>query len=318
MTAPPAAWDPSYEDGDEFSLLAGNAAEVGLSFDPGAPPPVHRASVPVPSGGTVSALVWGDGPAELVLLHGGAQNAHTWDTTALALGRPLVALDLPGHGHSSWRPARDYAPAAMADDVAAAAQALAPHATTLVGMSLGGLTATAVLGARPDVADRLVLVDITPGVDARKAGAVITFVAGPAEFPTLDAIVERTVRHHPTRSRASLERGVRHNARPDAAGTWRWRYDRPAEGARPTSGSLERLWSTLGGLPQPVTLVRGGNSPVVDEADVARLRSLRPGATVLVVDGAGHSVQGDQPLALAALLAEVHGAPARERDRPGT
>src|SRR4051812_37456394 len=108
MTAPPPAWDPSYEDGDEFSLLAGNAAEVGLPFDPGSPPPVRRASVTVPSGGTVSALVWGDGPPELVLLHGGAQNAHTWDTTALALGRPLVALDLPGHGHSSWRPARDY------------------------------------------------------------------------------------------------------------------------------------------------------------------------------------------------------------------
>ncbi len=35
-----------------------------------------------------------------MLLHGGAQNAHTWDTVALALGRPLVAIDLPGHGHS--------------------------------------------------------------------------------------------------------------------------------------------------------------------------------------------------------------------------
>ena len=37
------------------------------------------------------------------LIHGGAQNAHTWDTVALALDRPLVALDLPGHGHSSHR-----------------------------------------------------------------------------------------------------------------------------------------------------------------------------------------------------------------------
>ena len=53
-------------------------------------------------GRTVSALVWGDAPAELVLIHGGGQNAHTWDTVALALDRPLVAIDLPGHGHSSW------------------------------------------------------------------------------------------------------------------------------------------------------------------------------------------------------------------------
>ena len=42
----------------------------------------------------------GEAPPELVLLHGGAQNAHTWDTVALALRRPLVAIDLPGHGHS--------------------------------------------------------------------------------------------------------------------------------------------------------------------------------------------------------------------------
>jgi len=37
----------------------------------------------------------------LTLLHGGAQNAHTYDTVALALSpHSLLALDLPGHGHS--------------------------------------------------------------------------------------------------------------------------------------------------------------------------------------------------------------------------
>ncbi len=61
---------------------------------------MRRESVEVEPGRRLSALVWGDGEPELVFLHGGAQNAHTWDTVALALGRPLVALDLPGHGHS--------------------------------------------------------------------------------------------------------------------------------------------------------------------------------------------------------------------------
>ena len=46
-------------------------------------------------------IEWGTTEPELVLLHGGTQNAHTWDTVALALDRPLVAIDLPGHGHSS-------------------------------------------------------------------------------------------------------------------------------------------------------------------------------------------------------------------------
>jgi pimeloyl-ACP methyl ester carboxylesterase len=52
-------------------------------------------------GRQVSCIVWGENP-DLVLLHGGAQNAHTWDAFALALGRPVVAVDLPGHGHSDW------------------------------------------------------------------------------------------------------------------------------------------------------------------------------------------------------------------------
>ena len=124
---------------DEFALLPENAEEVGLAFRP---PTVRRVEHTGPSGLEVSALVWGDAPPELVLLHGGAQNAHTWDTVALALDRPLLAIDLPGHGHSAWRPDHDYRPQTMAADVAAVITSLAPTAPTMVGMSLG----------RPDVA----------------------------------------------------------------------------------------------------------------------------------------------------------------------
>ena len=83
---------------DEFGLFHENAEEYGIVLDE--PPVVHRRAVEVGPGRTMSALVWGNGPPRLVLLHGGAQNAHTWDTVALALRSPLVAIDLPGHGHS--------------------------------------------------------------------------------------------------------------------------------------------------------------------------------------------------------------------------
>jgi pimeloyl-ACP methyl ester carboxylesterase len=52
-------------------------------------------------------------------------------------------------------------------------------------------------------------------------------------------------------------------------------------------------------------LVRGGASPVVDDADVAELLRRKPDAEVLVIDGAGHSVQGDRPVELAAALTRV-------------
>ena len=53
-------------DYDEFGMLHENAEEVGLTFEP---PTVARVGVDVPSGLQLSALVWGDAPAELVLLH---------------------------------------------------------------------------------------------------------------------------------------------------------------------------------------------------------------------------------------------------------
>lgn len=90
---------------NEFALLQEQALELGLLWD--RPPAVRREFLEVPSGRRLSALVWGHRPPELVLLHGGAQNAHTWDSVALLLGRPLMAIDLPGHGHSDWRLDRD-------------------------------------------------------------------------------------------------------------------------------------------------------------------------------------------------------------------
>ena len=83
---------------DEFGYFADNASEYGIAYD--GPPDVRRVFIEVGAGRRVSALVWGSTAPEIVLIHGGAQNAHTWDTVALALGRPLVAVDLPGHGHS--------------------------------------------------------------------------------------------------------------------------------------------------------------------------------------------------------------------------
>src|SRR5919204_5586767 len=94
---------------DEFGLFHENAEEYDIAWK--GSPAVRREFVDVGDGRRVSALVWSDAEPEIVLVHGGAQNAHTWDTVALALDRPLVAIDLPGHGHSDWRTDRRYWPA---------------------------------------------------------------------------------------------------------------------------------------------------------------------------------------------------------------
>lgn len=283
---------------DEFALLQDNADEAGLPWR--GRPAVERRAVTLPDGRSVSALVWGTAAPEVVLLHGGAQNAHTWDTVALALDRPLVAIDLPGHGRSDWRDDHDYSPPALAEDVEVAVRALAPDAGLLVGMSLGGLTALCLTARAPDLVRRLAVVDVTPGTDRAKAEPIITFVSGPERFESFDALLERTVAHNPTRSVSSLRRGVLHNATEDPDGSWRWRWDPQHLGRRTVE--FADLWATVDAVRVPFQLLRGGRSGVVGDEDVAEVRRRVPSVRVEVVEGAGHSIQGDRPVDLARLL----------------
>lgn len=286
---------------DEFGMFRENAEEAGLPWTE--PPVVERRFVDVGGGRRVSALVWGVGEPELVLIHGGAQNAHTWDTVALALGRPLVAVDLPGHGHSDWREDHDYSPRVLAGDVAVALRRLAPSPRLVVGMSLGGLTAIVLAAEHPDLVRKLIVVDVTPGTDHVKAEPIVSFMRGPETFASFEEILERTIRYNPTRTVSSLRRGVLHNARQNPDGTWTWRWD-PVRNWRGGEGGpdFRSLWEAVDRIRVPLMLVRGALSGVVGDDDVQELRRRQPGVEVIVVEGAGHSVQGDRPVELARII----------------
>jgi len=305
--------DPDADDFvyDEMSFFDENCVEYGLARPAGLT--VARRGVLLSDGRAMSSLRWGREPVRLVLLHGGAQNAHTWDTVLLDLDVPALAIDLPGHGHSDRRDDGWYDPPHNADAVAAVLDELAAEGSlgapvVLVGMSLGGLTANAVAARRPDLVRSLVVVDVTPGVNADKAKAIHDFIAGPQHFGSFTEIFDRTVDFNPTRTAESLRRGILHNAHKvrvgEHAGSWEWNYDR-----RPLTEyempPMVDLWDDVSAVECPYLLVRGGVSPVVDDDDVAELRRRLPGARVELVADAGHSVQGDDPRRLAELIREV-------------
>lgn len=296
------------DDYDEFGLLHENASEWGLTLPEDLV--VGRHSVETEPGRVLSYIRWGTADPEVVLLHGGGQNAHTWDTVALALGRPALAIDLPGHGRSYRRDDRNYGPWANAAVVEQVLERLAPSVRAVVGMSLGGATLTRLAAIRPDLVRHAAIVDVTPQINdpsrpmtTEERGSV-ALVGGAPSFESFEAMAAATIALSPLRPAAAVRRGVRHNAHALADGRWAWRYD--LFGERPTStgnwSDFTPLWWDVDRITIPTMFLRGGLSRFIHDEDVAEMKRRLPSLRVEVVDGAGHAIQSDKPLELVRLL----------------
>ena len=293
---------------DEFALVAENAAEMGVAWPRSLDP--RREQLALASGQSLSAIRWGSGSPELVFLHGGGQNAHTWDSVIVALGRDAIAFDLPGHGHSDRRADRNYGPWENALAVAELMEQHAPEALSVIGMSLGGGTTIRLTAQRPDLVRHAVIVDVTPAVSA--PGRVMTpeqrgsvaLISGPPTYDSFQQIFDATMALSPKRTTAGVRRGVRHNSLRLPDGRWSWRYDLfgRADEEGPQWTDFASLWDDVAEIGVPTMLVVGGDSVYVLPEDVDEFRRRLPSLRVENVPGAGHAVQSDQPAALVSLI----------------
>ena len=169
-----------------------------------------------PHAGHLSGLVWGAGPASVVLVHDRAGEASDWTAVADALELDVVAIDLPGHGRSSASSERE-TPARTALAVVDAVWSFAPRAALVAGTGAGAevavaaarrrpdrVRAVAVVGARhpvltPEQLDGLAVplvvigtvADVPEGVAARDG---VTLVAGPDDLTTSPAATAAALR----------------------------------------------------------------------------------------------------------------------------
>jgi pimeloyl-ACP methyl ester carboxylesterase len=299
------------DDFDEFSFLPAMAQDAGIHTPL---PRTERVNLTLADGRTLSALRFGDAPPVVTLLHGAGLNAHTWDTTLLAANVPALAIDLPGHGDSSWRDDATYVAPTLAPDIITALETWTDRPQVLVGHSLGGLTAAKVAASRPDLVRELVIIDITPGIDpAGDAQSIAAFFAGPTDWASRDELVDRALSFGLGGSREAAARGVFLNSRVRDDGRVEWKHHfalvanrLAADPAAAASAMAEQDavrdvlaasgWDDLSAIAAPVLLIRGNHGFVTGE-DASVFRRHVPTASVETVSST-HNVQEQMPVAL--------------------
>lgn len=259
-------------------------------------------------------LDWGNAHLPLVvLLHGGGLTAHTWDMAALLLRDRyhLLALDQRGHGDSGWTPENQLGEdnaALMLRDTRAFIDALGYDRLVLCGMSMGGMNAIRYAARHPERLAALIIVDVAPTVLQAGVLELEQFRRDTETLRRFEDFLERAVRFNPQRHPAHLRYSLRHSLRPVPDG-WTWKQDhRPRPGASELTTEqrqaerdrqAEALWADVRAIRTPTLLLRGAESKILSEEVARAMVQTMPQAELVVIPGAGHSVQGDNPRAVA-------------------
>jgi pimeloyl-ACP methyl ester carboxylesterase len=266
-----------------------------------------RAEARLPSGMAVSAVRWAPeqepaAPPRAVYLHGVGTEARTWDATVLGVGEPAIALDLPGHGRSSWRDDAVYSADTVAPTIAEALDALGVPPGILVGHSLGAIIAARVATLAPERVTGLVLVDMSPDFVQRAVDRIVRALENEGVLGDVDEIADRHFADRVGDDRAALRREALHGTvvRHDGVLVRRHHFPHLDEGQSADVGQFIEAWPDLDaaharGL--PILLVRGEKGYVTPKNVTAFGERLRD-ARVVTVPGR-HAVQTDSPAAVA-------------------
>lgn len=253
-------------------------------------PTTHRLGLD--GGRTIVARTWAGEGVPIVFLHGLFGSSQSWAGLAASLGRPTVALDLPGFGESDLPLSADLS--AYVDDVAAALAQLGVEGFELVGHSFGGAVAAALAQRVPDEVRSLLL--LAPAGFGRIAQAEL------ATAPLLGRVVEALMPRRLARRGIACSRPLL-----DAA--------RQATRALVAAGRETRRAASYAG---PVTALWGTDDHVVPPVHSRGVTATFPHAQVLLWTGMGHHPLAERHDALLDLLATGRSPRAGATTAPAT
>ena len=173
----------------------------------------------------------------VIALHGWLDNAATFSRLAPRLqGLRIVALDLPGHGHSDHRPAgAGYNIWDYAHDVLQVAEQFGWQRFSLLGHSMGAIVSVLLAGALPARIERLALIagaiPYTGEADGapQKLGAALEALLAVDDkrkpvYSTFDKAVQARMKGVGAVSREAAERLAQRGLMP-VPGGYTWRTD---------------------------------------------------------------------------------------------
>jgi pimeloyl-ACP methyl ester carboxylesterase len=263
---------------------------------------------------TLRAQLWGDDAAPpLLALHGWLDNAGSFARLAplLAARFRVIALELPGHGHSDHLVAgASYRYLDYVQAVLDAADAMQLQRYSLLGHSLGACIAALVAAATPGRIERLLLIEGLGPVGDDGSHTLQRF---------RDAFVPRGGNGKPLRVFRSIEQAASARsmvsglpaelARPivergliETEGGWRWRSDPRLTRPSPVRLADSQIHALLHGIDAPSALLLAQPATsYLPSAPMQARAACVPQLAVTHLDG-GHHLHLEHPGAVAAWI----------------
>jgi pimeloyl-ACP methyl ester carboxylesterase len=299
---------------DAFSqrrLYARGDLDLALGFEglfelPGGRDPLLRIT-DVDVGKTrLKTLIAGDGPTQVVCIHGlGANKTSFFETAAALAGDCTVhALDLPGFGSSDKPTLAAYNAPWFAERVLGYLDAIGIESAHLIGNSMGGRIALEVGFSQPERVESLSL--LAPSMAWRRRRELVPFVR--VLRPEL-ASIPHTLRAATVRAQfwslfarpERLDPGTADIAADEFLRTYRSRAGRVAFFAALRNIYLDEphgidgFWSRLADLQPPAMFVWGDEDRLVPAGFSRHVDEALPSARQVVLEECGHVPQVELP-----------------------